>query len=362
MKRQMFVTVIALTVGLSGGLGGRTRAEDPPAAAARPVGLVSVLKHDDTVVSSDFSPDGKTLVTTTAGSEIRLWDVATGKELGRAKIPRLGRVVFLPSGRMVIVSDRFAVHLLTVPELTLEKTVTLEGKDALRPRWMLFSPDGKTEAVRFRSSIFVWDLSSGKIRHRIELGHGRFPVATESPMAYSPDGKVFAAQNSKDGLTLWDTRTWQEKQGATVGKSTDLCLAFSPDGRFLAIGRIHIWPIHVDPVSLEQEGPIDLWDLSINPLEAPQGGMMWHGEGQGVLGLSFSADGKILASIARFSRDVKLWDVARRRNVRTFTPGSSGMLWNVEFSPVGRILAVRGEWQTVELWDVDELLKIAPDQ
>jgi hypothetical protein len=64
-------------------------------AAAAPFGVSSVLA---------FSPDGKTLAASDQAQALRLWDVATGKELGQLKGHRgaVGTVAFAPDGKKLV--------------------------------------------------------------------------------------------------------------------------------------------------------------------------------------------------------------------------------------------------------------------
>ncbi|RME97778.1 MAG: hypothetical protein D6768_18870, partial [Chloroflexi bacterium] len=69
-----------------------------------PVLLQSFSGHTDSVITADFSSDGKTLATGSADQTIRLWDVKTGQELH--KLQGHARVVwsldFSPDGRQLV--------------------------------------------------------------------------------------------------------------------------------------------------------------------------------------------------------------------------------------------------------------------
>src|SRR2546422_1065184 len=68
------------------------------------------MTHDDMVASVAFSPDGKTLASGGGGSgpgEIKLWDVATGKERAALKGHTRGvtSVAFSPDGKTLASGD-----------------------------------------------------------------------------------------------------------------------------------------------------------------------------------------------------------------------------------------------------------------
>ena len=75
------------------------------------------------------------------------------------------------------------------------------------------------------------------------------------------------------------------------------------------------------------------------------------GHSSAVVSVAFSPDGKLLAS-GGADNIVKLWEVATRRVLRTFT-GQPKPIDSVAFSPDGKLLAsASGLDKTVKLWDV----------
>src|SRR5881227_3852739 len=68
-----------------------------------------------------------------------------------------------------------------------------------------------------------------------------------------------------------------------------------------------------------------------------------------VLAVSFSPDGKVLASSSR-DKTIKLWDPATGELKRTLTEHTADV-YDVTFSPKGDLLASGGRDKTVRLWD-----------
>ncbi|WP_017317618.1 nSTAND1 domain-containing NTPase [Mastigocladopsis repens] len=73
------------------------------------------------------------------------------------------------------------------------------------------------------------------------------------------------------------------------------------------------------------------------------------GHANSVNGVSFSPDGKMLAS-ASDDHTVKLWDTSTGQEIKTLT-GHTNWIWGVSFSPDGKMLASASKDKTVKLWD-----------
>jgi WD40 repeat protein len=112
------------------------------------LGEVTTLKAftpSDNVWSAIFSPD-KRIWATVGNDVVKLWDVATGRELNTVKVhdPRIKALEFTREGkRLVTLSDDGNVKLWDV--VTGRELNTLKGHGGLRS--VSFSPDGKTLAT-----------------------------------------------------------------------------------------------------------------------------------------------------------------------------------------------------------------------
>ncbi|MDZ8139893.1 MAG: hypothetical protein RM049_32165, partial [Nostoc sp. DedQUE04] len=75
------------------------------------------------------------------------------------------------------------------------------------------------------------------------------------------------------------------------------------------------------------------------------------GHTNSVYGISFSPDGKMLAS-ASADNTVKLWDTSTGKEIKTLT-GHTNSVWGISFSPDGKMLASASADNTVKLWRLD---------
>jgi len=149
-------------------------------------------------------------------------------------------------------------------------------------------------------------------------------------IAFSPDGKILAIGTSDKKVVIWDVSTWQilsilEKNTARV-----MAVAFSPDSKILASG--------------DRDNKIYLWDTTtwkvIDTIKA----------NEGVETLAFNQDASLLA-IACDDKTALLWNIKNKSVYKKLT-GHKGDANTITFSPDGTRVATGSRDNTVILWDV----------
>jgi WD40 repeat protein len=209
------------------------------------------LKHDLTEESNAdgvaFSPDGKTLATTSLRDKVRLWDLETGQVLQTIEIAdtNVMHVAFSPDGKILAAGGMARDPNAQKGEVTLFDLATGGAKRTLtghiQVRAIAFAPDGKTVAAS-GSGVKLWDVATGELQHTLSKG---VPMG----IAFSPDGKTLAVATvlgeDKGDVTLWDTRSGKLRQALEGHEHMVYAVAFSPDGRTLASGSrdqtIRLW-------------------------------------------------------------------------------------------------------------------------
>jgi WD40 repeat protein len=95
-------------------------------------------------------------------------------------------------------------------------------------------PNGSTQStVPKNHSVTWWDLTTGKVHNQILL-----PEQGVGPVAFAPDGQMFAVASSRPGsrIRLMETATGREVRKIDSFRGMVRSLAFMPDGKRLVSG------------------------------------------------------------------------------------------------------------------------------
>jgi WD40 repeat protein len=248
--------------------------------------------------SSAFSPDGATLavgsVSNEGPSDVRLWDVASGRI-----------------------------------------TAIIDAPD--RANGLQFSPDGSLlvggSGPVHRGLVFVW------MPGRPNKPPDRFRTrGTVEELDFTPDGSQLVVSTGWDDggyFVLWDPAAQRIVKTVHADDEGVLAAAISTDARTLMTGG--------------QTGIVRLWDLpGGTPLGAPLAGLSGFADT-----VDLAPDGRTAVG-ADAAGNVLLWDVPTRSTIGDPFPGPvAGRTAAASFTPDGHSVVVVSDTGAGWVWDVD---------
>ena len=289
--------------------------------------LKTFIGHQSPVRVVIFSPDGKTLASGSADRSVKLWDVSTGRELEtlRGHGGSVSSITFSPDGKTLASgsADR-SVKLWDVS--TGRELETFRGFQS-HVLNVSFSRNGKTLVSGSADrKIKFWDILVGR-----EFNTFKWHRGSVLSVRFSPDGQTIASGSTDRSVKSWDMATGRELKTINGHQGTVLNVSFSPDGKTLVSGST--------------DKSIELWDVSTG-----QELRAFNGHQDAVYSVSFSPDGKTLVS-GSADKSIELWDVSTGQELRAFN-GHQDAVYSVGFSPDGKTIASGSADKSIKLWDV----------
>jgi WD40 repeat protein/beta-lactamase regulating signal transducer with metallopeptidase domain len=311
--------------------------------------LLSSFRVPAATTVAAFSPDGRIIALAGADNVIRLEDTATGKQLHNLTGPPngVGALAFAPDGK--VLAARGGDNRIRLYDVAGGRELRLIAEQATNNvsyrvaavapptravgngrAGLAFSPDGQllaspgpiTMSVAAgtrtpRTTTHVYDVATGKLVRKLES-----PLVAVS-FAFSPDGRVLAAENGDQSITLWEVASGKER--AHLAKVT-------PNPRPAAGGGGAALAGAVRRVAFaEPAGPVTL---------------------------AFSPDGRALVARGP-DLAVRVWDVDTGKEVSQLK-GHEGRVETLAFSPDGNAIATGSADSTILLWDAATMLKQLP--
>jgi WD40 repeat protein len=313
--------------------------------------IVPTKGHSGYIVAAAISPDGLFLATAGYNGTVCLWDLVSGHELRRLShhpdshlAP--GHLIFSPDGRLLACGG--GGGWVTVWETSMGNTVRqFQAAKQGGVYGMTFSPSGKVLAMSGWESpagagttakVDLWDWATGRKLETLRDDKG--PHATVGWLAFMPDGKSIIVGGM--ALGRLDAATGKRVQSFDIPGQQRGRPALSPDGRFVTVGCwdriLRSWDIAsgkqvqaVDPTVGKQLRAID---PRIG--DAPM--------------IAYSPIGDTLAS-AGSDRVIHLWNMTTGKEGRRLQ-GSFASISALMYTPDGGRLVTGHKDTTLLLWDV----------
>jgi WD40 repeat protein/uncharacterized caspase-like protein len=352
-----------------------------------------------------ISPDGKTLANGGGDFGIRFWDLA---ESGGFKSSRLfydlsgknpldyyqdAPFAFNPNGKDFLcqtVGDVVSVDLVsrksrlffTDPRRTVKtKRTAKDDKLSFQINALTYSPNGtkvavkaslalvdleKSESSPSKEYVYLLDAKTGRIIYQST----RKGYSDSAALAFSPDSKLLAVSDAREGVVLWNMRTGKIEKTLKKNEteSTDETneepaaeedaqpvyddvnsLTFSPDGKLLAVGTnnsLQLWSVMSgdllkdtaeDSDGVENVSSSSDYQTVIESVAfSPNGQFIASGKGDGsiqLIAFSYSEDEGIV-----FSKTVEM-------------KGHTDSIVTAAFSSDGKKIFSSSDDTTIKIWN-----------
>jgi WD40 repeat protein len=310
---------------ITGAADGTARVWDAGSGAS----LAVLDGHEGTVWSVALSPDGTRAATACSrgtrspvqAALVRIWDVAAKPKSHSVpgNDPGPVRLGFSPDGRRIVVAFMNGTTRLLDGDGGAELALLARSERVFVNTGFkfAFSPDGSRVATAGTADgeIRIWDAATGGEVAVLE-GHEQFVT----DIAYSPDGRRLLSASADGTARLWDAGRWAAAAKPLVHDGVVLDVGFAGDGdQFLtrAVG-----------------GAVRLWKWP----DCGERCVTLRG-GSETRAVAFSPDGRILA-VVEDDGSTRLWDVAAAREVACLS--GHGSTKKLVFSPDGTRLATIG--------------------
>jgi WD40 repeat protein len=199
-----------------------------------------------------FSPDGQTVIAEVpasaaqlmnaagvmagagaAGTLVRMWDVATGKEVRKFALPAqhgVGSVALSPDGRILATENA-------------DGTVSLWEVASGKQRSKIGTPGAAPPPAPAMGAFVV----------RVAGSRGPTEASSGTTLAFSPDGATLACKGPANAIQVWDVAAAKEIGEFKGHDGSIAALAFTPDGKRLASGSRDTTILVWDVASLKRE-------------------------------------------------------------------------------------------------------------
>jgi len=295
--------------------------------------LRSLTGHSGGLPSIAYSPDGKTFVSGSMDSTIKLWDAATGNCLRTmaGHTDSVADVMYSPDGKY-IVSGSWDKTVKIWDSSTGMCIRTLTGHTS-EVRTVAWSPNGSLiVSGSMDTTIKIWNAVTG-VCIRTITGHG----SIVNSVAFSPDGRWIVSGSDDRTVKIWNATTGAVIKALMGHSGFVTAVAYSPDGATIASGSA--------------DKTVKIWDVVTgNCIKT------LTGHSRVVNSVSFAPDGKTLLS-GSDDATVKIWDTSTGTCIRTLT-GHKTEVWDAVYSPDGKVIVSASADRTVKMWSLSLAPKI----
>jgi WD40 repeat protein len=189
--------------------------------------------HTDRVLTVAFSPDGRTLATSSVDRTAILWDTSQGTRIATftGHTDAINGLAFSPDGHTLATAAHDRTAILWDTERRTPRATLIGHTGWIRS--VAFSPSGQALATASTDqTVKVWDATTGTLQTTY-TGH---TDALVNGFAFSPDTDTdtIAISSGEHTTTLWSLTNHTKLASLTGHTRPITSMAYSPDGHTLA--------------------------------------------------------------------------------------------------------------------------------
>jgi WD40 repeat protein len=331
-----------------------------------------ILHGSAEVRASSFSPDGQRLATISPFGDVHVWEIASGEEVVKTKVPSSSThsIEFSPDGKtLAVVASGGTVWLLDAASGKSRLPDAVHVEEVKR---VALSADGKRVLSSSERNMILWNA---------EEQTSLFVTSVLGPsIALSPDGKRVTARSTVGMLSFFNSDSGVMTSMEEISRHSQ-AIEYSPDGRYLAVpgaGDVHAIAVidfssnsraramttSGNPVSCAwfadgkrlaggtSDGTVRIWQTS----DMREIAALDDRQGNAVVDLAVHPSGEFLATIVASSGGAgspRLWSITTRKPLGAHRFKSildSRGLTRIQFSPDGEIIAAVAADRSLRLW------------
>lgn len=334
----------------------------------------NIFAHCDEIVNLSFSPNGKSIASRTL-RDLNLWLWPSGKLISLPLIRdyQHSSMIFSPDGDLLLseafnyTSRQSRKILWSLLNGSLINIIEQSGED-------IISPDGKILASASGSGIYLRSLPSGLLLTVFDKVNS-YSAGTNLSICFSPDSKILASTkrtltNSEKNIKLWSVQDGQFLKTLEGHNDKIKNILIAHDGKYLVSdswdNSIKFWSLpdgnniktlegHTKPdkllisydgkilASSSSDGLLRLWSL-------PEGRLIQSFYESNVFAISH--DGNYLATAS--AQYIILKSISNGAIIKTFY-GHTEKVTSLSFSPDGKTLASGSVDKSIRLWDLQKM-------
>jgi WD40 repeat protein len=376
------------------------------------------------VTSVSFSPDGKRLLSSSGRSfddnkestNLKMWDLSTGKELVGLFNKQKGLVTaatFSPDGKSIVSGGEDGkITIWTAGEkfdrAPLQGEMSdIVGMDMKNNKIIAWNSEGQIKYWDFKTgekinehnlaceieggcllddgkNLIVWDdlfnlwlIDITDEKPKIEIDGNEHPITV-----FFTNKKTTKTINKKGELKTFDLETGTEIKSTLLGSWNGSNATFSPDGKKIARSDKHpdsikIWEAETGKEVQTLRNIFEIYSLSFSADGKKIASGDWRGDikiwnadtgkelqtltghTDTITSLSFSPDGKKLLSASsnlddekKDNNHLKMWDLSTGKELAVFSK-QKGSVYAATFSPNGKKVASGSYDNSIKIWDVE---------